>query len=74
MSLTIWAARVHQSVPHEDSTELLTAMWLSRKLRLVFNLLCDLFVFDMKIQKSKGTIWKNATEIFFNASFQGCFT
>ena len=27
-----------------------TAMRPSRKLRLVFNLLCDLFVFDMKIQ------------------------
>ena len=27
-----------------------TAMRPPRKLRLVFNLLCDLFVFDMKIQ------------------------
>ena len=29
---------------------MLTAMRPPRKLRLVFNLLCDLFVFDMKIQ------------------------
>ena len=29
---------------------MLTAMRPSQKLRLVFNLLCDLFVFDMKIQ------------------------
>ena len=39
--------RVHRSDPHEDSTEQ-TAMRPSRKLRLIFNLLCDLFVFDMK--------------------------
>ena len=48
--------RIPRNDPHEDSIEPVDSDDDRLGNRLVFNSLCDLFVFGMKIQHSKGSV------------------